>query len=207
MQAHRHCPEGAPADALQAFVVPDTRGAIEKAVEAFIARLDEMDGDPELEDSEASETAIDEKGRYLDEREIGFGADGRPCTWVRTEDNEHAATEWHTRGRHKEPGPSQMPGAYADEDSEDDDPDHGGDEAEPDFRRPPPGYGPGCEIADSDFCLAGDDRVRSGPVMGGGGYEVPMSGEAIGSEDDAEEGGDTELNGDEGDYGGEVDGI
>jgi hypothetical protein len=33
----------------QAFVVPHTREAIELAVDAFLARLDEMDGDPDLE--------------------------------------------------------------------------------------------------------------------------------------------------------------
>lgn len=35
--------------AAQAFVVPDTRQAIELAVDAFISRLDDMDGDPDLE--------------------------------------------------------------------------------------------------------------------------------------------------------------
>ncbi|HEY6814064.1 MAG TPA: hypothetical protein VI168_00860 [Croceibacterium sp.] len=33
------------------FLVPDTREAIEMAVESFLARLDEFDGDPDLEDN------------------------------------------------------------------------------------------------------------------------------------------------------------
>ena len=36
-------PAGAPLDASQAFLVPDTRAAIELAVESFLARLDEQD--------------------------------------------------------------------------------------------------------------------------------------------------------------------
>jgi hypothetical protein len=42
-------PRGALPTAAQAFVVPDSREAIELAVEALIARLDEADGDPDLE--------------------------------------------------------------------------------------------------------------------------------------------------------------
>ena len=56
------------------------------------------------------------------------------------------------------------------------------------------GYrGPGCPVADSDSCTAGDDR----------GSEEGGSDGLPGDSADSEEGGDLELNGDEGDHSGE----
>src|SRR5579875_3446662 len=89
--------EGAEA-ALQAFVVPDTRKAIEKAVEAFLARLDEMDGDPDVEPN-----GDELDGNNLEDDFMRHADNGPGCPVA--DQGEYAYTEWHTRGRHKgEPG-------------------------------------------------------------------------------------------------------
>lgn len=131
-------PENGAPDALQAFVVPDTREAIELAVEALIQRLDEQDGDPDAE----------------------LNGDELDCSFAEDDFCDHATA---------------FPG-------------------------------PGCPISDPDACSAGDDHIVGGPSPDSC-RAFPRSREEPGSEDDAEDGGDTELNGDEGDYGGEVDGI
>jgi len=56
------------------------------------------------------------------------------------------------------------------------------------------------EDGDQDTCAAADDQG------GAGGRWFDTDG-LPGDSEDAEDGGDTELNGDEGDYGGEVDGV
>jgi hypothetical protein len=65
-------PPGAVESALQAFVVPDTREAIELAVEAFLTRLDEIDGDADLEESDTEDSfALSEHALRLAEAEAG----------------------------------------------------------------------------------------------------------------------------------------
>lgn len=59
------------------------------------------------------------------------------------------------------------------------------------------GSDPGCPTSDPDACHANEDRGTASSSSDG----LP------GNPEDAEDGGDTELNGDEGDYGGEVDGV
>lgn len=54
-------PAGALPSALQAFVVPDERKAIGLAIEALIVRLDERDGDPDLEDVDEREPDHDDE--------------------------------------------------------------------------------------------------------------------------------------------------
>lgn len=83
------------------------------------------------------------------------------------------------------------------EDEEEDDPlEANGDEkdgsncSEDEFMHHGGGWAAGCPVADPDLCLAGDDKgTASGDSDG-----------APGDPEDAEDGGDTELNGDEGDY-------
>jgi hypothetical protein len=87
---------------------------IAEAIDRLIEALDVREGDIDLEDSEAGETAVTDRGRYLPEGKLGFG-DLAPGDM---EDAEPAWPEWHTRGRHKEPS-----GRLPHEDSEDDDDD------------------------------------------------------------------------------------
>ncbi|MDE2301702.1 MAG: hypothetical protein KGK11_04000 [Sphingomonadales bacterium] len=80
------------------------------------------------------------------------GQPGDPCdTELAGDDADISWPEWQTRGRRKlTAGGYEMPGASslaANEDAEDDDPDHGLDEGEPDFARYR-GEGPGCPISD-----------------------------------------------------------
>lgn len=97
-------PGGALPRAGLAYVVPDSREAIEAAVEALIARLDAADGDMDLEE--------------IDEREPDDDAKGDP-SW----------TEWHTRGRHKGgTGLKGLNGWNVYEDDEEDDPSGQADE-------------------------------------------------------------------------------
>ena len=67
-----------------------SRADIGAVIDASIAALDARDGDIDMEDSEAGESAVDRCGRY-------FGADGdKPWS---TADDEVAWPEWHLRPR------------------------------------------------------------------------------------------------------------
>lgn len=101
------------------------RNAVHDMIDELIMRLDDQDGDADLETEDPD---LEPDGTEADQ----------------------SFTEWHTRGRHKlwsgsYEGPAML------EDAEDDEGggDTCGDEGEPDFSKPPQGYGPGCEISDS----------------------------------------------------------
>jgi len=139
---------------------PEARNRLASFVEGALALLDATDGDPDAEDA--------------DEREPDPESAGDPA-WI----------EWHTRGRTKLWREGELlarhdHGGAAHEDHEDDDP--AGQYDEDCYTGPAPrGHGPGCTISDPDFCMAGDDRITSGPSMGG--YIVDTG---AGDEDDAE---------------------
>lgn len=96
--------------------------ALTIAAEASTHALGMLAGDPDFEDD------VDEhKGDEL---------------------GDTSAPEWISLGRFKGRDPS---GSLPHEDDEDDDSDTGGDEAEPNFAKPPRAYGAGCEISDTDF--------------------------------------------------------
>lgn len=133
-------------------------------VDALIAFLDDLGGDPDLEDSEAGMSNIDACGRLLDASIIGL---------IHDEDLEPDADaqgdqswiEWHTRGSRKtdrgaEPLGRNIDGQLLTEDDEDDDPaeqdDHEGqcDEdgintAFDKVRYTTGASGPGCAISDA----------------------------------------------------------
>ncbi|MEO6153397.1 MAG: hypothetical protein ABIT09_06625 [Croceibacterium sp.] len=123
-------PAGAPLSASSAYLVPDTRPAIEMAVESFLARLDELDGDPDLEPNGDDEAVI-ANGDTLD----------------------HSWPEWHDRGRHKmtSAGYEMAPPTYS-EDDEDSDEDGQccEDEISTNLSVLTRNSGPGCPIADPD---------------------------------------------------------
>ena len=126
-------PAGVPLSASTAFLVPDTRAAIEMAVESFLSRLDDMDGDPDLEDN--------------DDREASDGDSGDQA-WI----------EWHTMRGSQKGKANLMAGEEDDEDGdplEDDDPAGQSDEdgvntgGVPHFGWGGP-QGAGCPISDDD---------------------------------------------------------
>ncbi|WP_182914088.1 hypothetical protein [Sphingobium terrigena] len=95
-------------------------------VDALIAFLDDLGGDPDLEDSEAGMSNIDACGRLLP---------GSTCGHIHDEDREpdddaqgdQSWIEWHTRGSSKtdngaEPLGRNIDGGHLTEDDEDDDP-------------------------------------------------------------------------------------
>lgn len=85
------------------------------------------------------------------------------------DEQDTAYTEWHDRGRHKLAAGNHE-GRFGHEDDEEDDP----DTSVEDDRL---GFDP-----ETDFCLAGDDRIVAGPVTRGPGFH---DGD-IGCDDDAE---------------------
>jgi hypothetical protein len=111
-------------------------------IEGLIAFLDDLGGDPDLEDSHDQEADTSD--------------------WEPDDDaqGDIAWTEWQTRGRHKADrnGAEIMArgryGSQLHEDDEDDDPDTGVEDD-------PQGFDP-----EEDMCLAGDDRVASGSCTG-----------------------------------------
>lgn len=124
---------------------------IEAVVEALIASLDTRDGDLDLEDSEASETAISRCGRMLHVRSLADHAPGydqgeSECAWQ----------EWDQRDLKKRQETHEPVGANTAWDSEDD------------------------EVDDEDACQAGDDgcapfMTHFGPRWGSDAYEDGMS--------------------------------
>lgn len=87
MASHHHHSIGSvsalPLAAALAFIPSLPRPVLARLVERAIERLDELEGDPDLEDSEAASTFVDERGRLLP----------GDWSWLRTEDdeNEHDA--------------------------------------------------------------------------------------------------------------------
>jgi hypothetical protein len=109
-------------------------------IEVAISLLDTLDGDPEAEP--ATWTEAGNRNTHADlPDDLELSGDEKDTGW----------TEWQSRGRHK-----QTAGGYeqADqhEDDEDEDPDTSAEDASE-------GFDP-----EEDMCLAGDDRVMSGPV-------------------------------------------
>lgn len=113
---------------LPAFLGPrQAARQIGDTIEGLIAYLDDLGGDPDLEDSETGSGAVDAFGRYIgdttyldaqdEDREPDDDAQG-DMSW----------SEWHTRGRHKltafgAEGPTHsLAGWQLSEDDEDDDP-------------------------------------------------------------------------------------
>jgi hypothetical protein len=124
---------------------------IEAVVEALIASLDTRDGDFDLEDSEASETAISRCGRMLHVRSLADHAPGydqgeSECAWQ----------EWDQRDLEKRRDTHEPVGSNIAWGSEDD------------------------EVDGEDVCQAGDDgcapfMTHFGPRWGSDAYEVGMS--------------------------------
>ena len=111
-------------------------------VEGLIQFLDEISGDPDLEDN-------DDREADTSDYEPDDDAQG-DTSW----------TEWHTRGRHKDnPGVTTKDGRQLHEDYEDDDSDHGLDEGEPNYIAVSDG-GAGCPIA-GDLEANGDETDYS----------------------------------------------
>lgn len=163
--------------------------AIEDAVERLISALDQRGGDPDLE-----QDALEDD--FLPEWFAEAHADGPGCTI-----SDAPGHGWRERidqsdtpyGPHGSSTIAAHDEAENDDPMEDDDPGGGNVTDEP-------------HDPEEDRCLAGDDGVFSGPVADPLRWAQWVHHE-IGSEDDAEENGDVELNGDEGDYGGEVTGV
>ncbi len=98
------------------------RFQIETLVEALIASLDARDGDLDLEDSEAGETAIDRCGRMLHVRTLADHVPGDDDG-----ESEHAWQEWDQRDAkqlrrhlHEPVGANTVWGSEDDEDSDED---------------------------------------------------------------------------------------
>lgn len=103
-------------------------------VDALIAFLDDLSGDPDLEDSEAGMTRIDACGRLLPDVVVGSNQD-EDCEPDDDAQGDQSWLEWHTRGTRKtdsagaEPLGSNRFGERLREDDEDDDPAEDDDEA------------------------------------------------------------------------------
>ena len=139
-------------------------------IDALIVELDGRAGDADLEpngDELDGSNAEDEHlvGSVAGAIGLGFN-DGPGCSIADV--GEYAYPEWASRGRHKNP---LWRGGLPHEDAEDDDPDTGVEDG-------PLGFDP-----EEDRCLAGDDGVYSGRVMGGGLYDDDRG---AGDADDAE---------------------
>ncbi len=119
------------------------RANLEAFISVAIDLLDVIDDDPDLEDSEASNPDVDERGRLLPDVYVPASQD---------EDREHAWIEWHTMRGSQKRGPNILAGHEDDEDddaSEDDDPAGQCDEDEI-SAIVPLSDGPGCPISDVD---------------------------------------------------------
>lgn len=117
------------------------RSIVELLIGAMIDDLDRLDGEEDAEpngDEEDGNAAEDDFMHHAGDRQVGCPV---------ADPGEYAWPEWQSRGRHKNP---EWRGTLPHEDAEDDDPDTGQDEAEPDMRAGIAGYGPGCIISDPD---------------------------------------------------------
>lgn len=105
---------------LLATVALCERGAIEDAVEGLIALLDARDGDIDLEDSEAGETCIDDRGRRrdyhsLDQHRPADDDDAGDGAWQEWDSRDPRARR---RGLYE---PVGAPGGHEDDEEDDDD--------------------------------------------------------------------------------------
>lgn len=114
------------------------RTAVHNMVDVLIARLDEMDPDPDNEPN-----GDDEDGNGSEEDFMFHNHDGPGCPVA--DPDGPSVPEWHTLGRHKTPRLMQ---SLPHEDAEEDDADTGVED--------------GAFDPEEDMCLAGDDRVCSG---------------------------------------------
>lgn len=232
---HRRIPIPRP-DRL-AILPPDLIG---EAIDRLIEALDQREGDVDLEDSEAGEIKIDDRGHRIDEPPLGFeylsplddpdselagdeadgtmgeddfcthspaseiGAAGCPIADpgepvgdeldTGNAEDEHLAgisLGWATGGgpgcpiadppdrtsverpRQDLAQPQLLPGRYADDDAEDDDPQGersgvGDGEGEPDFRRRPQSKagGAGCTISDPDYGIEDQNEGDPADLLG-----------------------------------------
>jgi hypothetical protein len=136
---------------LLATVALCERGAIEEAVEGLIALLDARDGDIDLEDSEAGQTCIDDRGRHLTYRTL---AEHRPSDDADAIDG--AWVEWesrHPRAQRRALHELMGDGAHEDDEPNGDEAD-GTWGAEDEFMTHA-GSGPGCDLADPGGDAAG----------------------------------------------------
>lgn len=131
--------------------------AIPPAIEA----LDGADGDVDVEPNGDEMDGDASEDDFMD-----HNYDGPGCPVA--DPDAASLPEWHTLGRHKAP---TLTRSMPDEDAEDDDPDIS---VEDDTL----GFDP-----EEDMCLAGDDRVFSGPVLSPGVYGADNG---AGDADDAE---------------------
>lgn len=130
-------------------------------IDALIAFLDDLGGDPDLEDSEAGMSTIDACGRLLPGQYVGSQDEDREPD--DDAQGDQSWIEWHTRGSRKtdrgaEPLGRNIDGQPLREDDEDDDPaeqdDHDGqcdeDGVNTYLHRISYAYdaGPGCTISD-----------------------------------------------------------
>lgn len=155
-------PSGAMPHALQAFIVPDTREAIGAALDALIARLDEVDGDPDIEDGHNLEDDFrlgDACGRAFQHYGVGCpisdpdsGCEddrGYGCS-------DHSYAEWHTLNANTRRAGridgKLLASALADEDAEEDDPSGQCDEDGVNTAEHLLAWsGAGCPIGDPDY--------------------------------------------------------
>jgi hypothetical protein len=112
------------------------RRTIELLAEMFVGFLDIIEPEPDCETTDLEDD-------FVEHVENGPGcevADAGGHSWIERKDQTRDPFAGH--------GPSTI-GAH--EDAEDEDSDCGDDEGEPNFAKPPRGYGPGCTISDSDY--------------------------------------------------------
>ena len=114
------------------------RADIEKAINI----LDRLDGDPDFEELGLEDSFEDHAGKFDTEGAGCPVADPGGPGWVERTNQTQSAYGGHS--------PSTL---GCDEDAEDDDPDCGSDEGEPNFAPLPRSFdnGPGCLISDSDY--------------------------------------------------------
>ena len=129
------------------------RAQVEYVVESLIAVLDARDGDVDLEDSEASEWQVNDRGRRLDYHIIGqHRGDDDPDTcdraWIEWDGREPFARR---RALHELLGD----GAHEDDEPNGDECD-GSWHAEDEFMAHE-AAGPGCDLSDPGGCAVGED--------------------------------------------------
>jgi hypothetical protein len=135
-----------PAPAVMAILDRFNREELGNTIEVLVALLDIWDGDPDALDTNDAEDDFARTGLSN-----AYASNSGPGCYV-SDIPDATTTEWHTRGRLKDvPGIYGKNGWRVDEDAEDDDPDCGLDEGEPNFVAASDG-GAGCPIADPGGC-------------------------------------------------------
>lgn len=125
-----------------ALANPLSRQAIENAIETLVALLDTADPDPDVELNGDELDGNNSEDDFIDHE--GHGLPGCPVS----DPGEYAAPETAAKGQR------EFKRSLPHEDAEDDEGggDTSGDEGEPDFGKPPKGYGAGCQISDAGGC-------------------------------------------------------